>query len=204
MNQPSKLSAAAGTVQYLCPYRQHSMERPLPDPEHLWRSPEAIVLAPHDPAWLHSAKEEGLRITDACGHLVLRTEHIGSTSVPGLVAKPVLDLMPILRSYDDGFACVAPMRALGYWYAGDFGIAGRHLFVKGSPRTHHAHMLVEGCNEAIRHVAVRDTLRSHPHLAERYAKLKFELAAAFGDNREGYAQAKSDFMRELFDAAGVH
>lgn len=179
--------------------------KPLPeiDPEHLWRSPEKIVLVDHDPQWLVSAAEEGRRIAAACGPKVIRVEHIGSTSVPGLIAKPVLDLMPVLRNFDDGFDCVAPMRALGYWYAGDFGISGRHLFVKGSPRTHHAHFLVEGSLEARRHIAVRDTLRGSPAAAARYAALKRDLAAKFGDNREGYAEAKSQLMRELFDLAGV-
>lgn len=178
---------------------------PLPeiDPEHLWRSPEKIVLVEHDPQWLIDAAEEGRRITDACGPKVIRVEHIGSTSVPGLIAKPVLDMMPVLRSFADGFACVAPMRALGYWYAGDFGIAGRHLFIKGSPRTHHAHFLVEGSLEGRRHIAVRDTLRANPAAAAKYAALKRDLALQFGDNREAYAEAKSQLMRELFDLAGV-
>jgi GrpB-like predicted nucleotidyltransferase (UPF0157 family) len=177
--------------------------RPNIDPEHLWRAPEQIVLLPHDPRWLIAAAEECRGISRACGEAILRAEHIGSTSVPGLVAKPVLDLMPLLRGYDDGYACVAPMRALGYWYAGDFGIAGRHLFVKGSPRTHHAHMLVDGSKEARRHLAVRDTLREHPEWSARYAALKRDLAARFGADREGYAMAKAEFMRELFDFAGV-
>lgn len=121
----------------------------------------------------------------------------------GLLAKPVLDLMPLVRSFEEGFACVGPMRALGYWYAGEFGIKERHLFVMGSPRTHHAHMLVEGSKEARRHLAVRDVLRADPEFAARYAALKEELARRFGDNRESYSDAKSEFMRELFDRAGV-
>lgn len=177
--------------------------RPTIDPEELWRSPEQIVLAPHDPRWLTDAAEECRRIAHSCGSTVLRVEHIGSTSVPGLIAKPVLDLMPLVSCFEDGFACVAPMRALGYWYAGDFGIAGRHLFVKGSPRTHHAHLLVDGSREARRHLAVRDVLRTSPEESARYAALKQSLAPRFGDDRDGYAQAKSALMRELFDLAGV-
>ncbi len=177
--------------------------RPVIDPEELWRAPEEIVLVPHDPRWLVMAEEECGRIARACGSVLVRVEHIGSTSVPGLIAKPVLDLMPLVNAFDDGFACVGAMRGLGYWYAGDFGIAGRHLFVKGSPRTHHAHLLVEGSREARRHRAVRDVLRASPEMAARYAALKQGLAARFGDDREGYARAKSEFMRELFDLAGV-
>lgn len=173
------------------------------DPEHLWRAPEPIVLVPHDPGWLTAAAEEGRRIAEACAPVVHRVEHIGSTSAPGLIAKPVLDLMPLVRDFEGAFACVEPMRALGYWYAGEFGIPGRHFFVKGSPRTHHVHMLVEGSREARRHLAVRDVLRGDPEMAARYAALKQELAARFGNDREAYAEAKGAFMRELFDRAGV-
>lgn len=177
--------------------------RPEIDPQPLWNAPEPIVLVPHDPRWLVDAAGECRRIEQACGEIVLRVEHIGSTSVPGLIAKPILDLMPLVRSYDDGFTCVERIRALGYWYAGDFGIAGRHLFVKGAPRTHHAHMLVEGSREARRHIAVRDALRADATLAARYAELKRGLAAQFGADRDGYASSKSALMREIFDRAGV-
>lgn len=178
-------------------------QRPTPDPEHLWRSPEPIVLLPHDPSWLAEGQREAQRILHACAGALVRVEHIGSTSVPGLIAKPVIDLLPILRSHEEGYACVAPMRALGYWYAGDFGIAGRHFFVRGSPRSHHAHMLLETSREARRHLAVRDTLRARPDLALRYAELKTTLAARFVNDRERYAEAKGEFMRELFAAAGI-
>lgn len=177
--------------------------RPSIAPESLWRAREQIVLVPHDPRWLTAAAEECRRIAQACGAAILRVEHIGSTAVPGLIAKPVLDLMPLLKRFEDGFACVAPMRALGYWYAGDFGIPDRHLFIKGSPRTHHAHMLVEGAIEARRHLAVRDVLRGNPQAVEQYAALKRYLAPRFGDDREEYANAKTAFMRTLFDQAGV-
>lgn len=173
------------------------------DPEHLWRAPEQIVLLPHDPGWLSAAAEECRRIAEACRPFLLRVEHIGSTSVPDLIAKPVLDLMPIARTFEEGEACIAPMRALGYWYAGDFGIPGRHLFVKGSPRTHHAHLLLDNSVEARRHVAVRDLLRSDPVMRSRYAEFKARLAPVFGCDREGFAQAKSALMREMFEKAGL-
>ena len=133
---------------------------------------------------------------------LLRVEHIGSTSVPDLIAKPLPDLMPLLKRFEDGFDGVAPLRALGCWYAGDLGIPGRHLFVRGAPRTH-ANCLVEAVRGGPRHLALRDVLRSNPQWRARYAALKRRLAARFGDDREGYALARSDFMRELFAYAGV-
>lgn len=150
-------------------------QRPAIDDERLWRAPEKVVLLEHDPSWLVDAEAECRAIERACGDAVIRVDHIGSTSVPGLIAKPVLDLMPLVRTFEDGFRCVEAMRGLGYWYAGEFGIAGRHLFVMGSPRTHHAHMLVEGSKEAVRHLAVRDVLRREPEMAARYATLKESL-----------------------------
>lgn len=182
--------------------------RPQPDPEELWRSgTRPVVLVEHDRAWAAMAASESRAIVQACreawGSLVLRVEHIGSTSVPGLMAKPVIDLMPLVRSFEEGFACVEPIRKLGYWYGGEFGIAGRHLFIKGDPRTHHVHMLVDGSREAVRHLAVRDSLRKDPELARRYAELKLELQKRFSHDRQGFSDAKAEFMREIFGRAGV-
>lgn len=100
--------------------------RPTIDREELWRAPQQIVLAPHDPRWLTDAAEECRWIARACGPVVMRVEHIGSTSVLWLLAKPVLGLMPLVKSFDDGLECFEPMWALGYWNAGDFGIAVGH------------------------------------------------------------------------------
>lgn len=177
--------------------------RPEPDPPELWRTQEAVKLLAYDPAWSAGAAEEAALIRDKCKPMVLRVEHIGSTAVPGLTAKPVLDLMPLLQDFESGFGCVVPMRTLGYWYAGEYGISGRHFFVKGNPRTHHVHMLVEGSPDAVRHLAVRDILQADPHTAAAYATLKSELAGRFGHDRERYAEAKSGFMQVLLKRAGV-
>lgn len=182
--------------------------RPQIDPEELWRSGKRpVVLVEYDPSWPAIAASESQAIMDACrqacGSAVLRVEHIGSTSVPGLMAKPVIDLMPLVRSFEEGFACVEAIRRLGYWYGGEFGIAGRHLFIKGDPRTHHVHMLVDGSREAVRHLAVRDQLRGDPELARRYAVLKLELQKRFSHDRQGFSDAKAEFMKEIFRRAGV-
>ncbi len=77
---------------------------------------------------------------EACSGYVTDVHHVGSTAIPGIAAKPVIDIMGLLRRHEDGFACVSAMAALGYKFGGEAGVSGRHYFVKGEPRTHHVHM----------------------------------------------------------------
>jgi GrpB-like predicted nucleotidyltransferase (UPF0157 family) len=90
-----------------------------------------IVLCEPDPDWPRHAAAEGATIMAACAPCIALVEHIGSTAVPGLAAKPVIDLMPALACFEDGQRCVEPMQRLGYEYRGEYGIAGRHFFVRG-------------------------------------------------------------------------
>lgn len=167
---------------------------------HTPERPEPVVVADYDPAWPAWFARTAAAIRDACGAPVIRVEHIGSTSVPGLAAKPIIDVMPLLARVVDGLACVEPMRALGYESRGEFGIAGRHFFVRdagerGRPREP-VHMYAEGAHEAVRHLLLRDYLRAHPERAVAYAALKRDLAARFRDDREAYTEAKTEFILE--------
>jgi len=159
---------------------------------------QPIVIADHDPTWPEAFARSAHVICEACGALVIAIEHIGSTSVPGLAAKPIIDIMPMLASFEDGFACVAPLEALGYESRGEFGIPGRHYFVRdadaGPPE--HVHMYASGADEAVRHLLLRDYLRTHPGRAASYAALKRGLAVRFRDDREAYSEAKTDFILE--------
>lgn len=129
---------------------------------------------------IKSAADERRQIALGCDARILRVEHIGSRSFSWLIAQLVVDRMPLLRTFEPGFAWNELMRALGYWDAGDFGIPGQHLFVRGSPRTHHAHMLVDSSKKAIRHPAVRDMLRADLDAAARFVALKQGLEPRFG------------------------
>jgi GrpB-like predicted nucleotidyltransferase (UPF0157 family) len=77
---------------------------------------------------------------EACSGYLTHVHHVGSTAIPGIAAKPVIDIMGLLRRHEDGFACVSAMAALGYKFGGEAGVSGRQYFVKGEPRTHHVHM----------------------------------------------------------------
>lgn len=137
----------------------------------------------------------------ACRDLLLAVEHIGSTSVPGLGAKPIIDVMPGLRTFEDGGKVVSPLERIGYEYRGEYGIPGRHLFVKDDPgtgeRIANVHMYAVGHDEWIAHLALRDYLRTHEAWRDRYWALKQELAQKYRDDVEAYAEAKTAFVKEV-------
>jgi len=177
------------------------MTSAVPEHEH------PIVVVDYDSAWPQWFTRSAAAIREACGALVIAIEHIGSTSVPGLAAKPIVDIMPMLARFDDGFACVAPLEALGYTSRGEFGIRGRHYFVRDAGARldrgeqddrlpEHVHVYARGADEAVRHLLLRNYLRAHPERAAAYAALKRDLALRFRDDREGYSEAKTDFILE--------
>jgi GrpB-like predicted nucleotidyltransferase (UPF0157 family) len=106
-------------------------------------------------------------------------------------------MMPILARDEDGLACIAPMAALGYVYRGERGIAGRHLFARGNPRSHNVHAFAADNPEVERHLLFRDYLRTHLDERDAYAALKRSLAEKFGDDRRQYAEAKTPFCERI-------
>jgi GrpB-like predicted nucleotidyltransferase (UPF0157 family) len=155
-----------------------------------------IVLEPHDPHWadLFDEEREALK---RVGRGILEIHHIGSTAIPGIAAKPIIDMLVVLEGHGDGLANVEPMQRLGYEYRGEGGIAGRHYFRKGSPHTHHVHMFEAGHPEVSRDLRFRDYLRAHADEARAYEALKRELAARFGSNTFLYCEAKQEFCERI-------
>ena len=149
----------------------------------------ALVLASEHAAWASAFFSERERMLAALGSSIVALEHVGSTAVPGVPAKPILDILIGVVSFELAVVCVEPMQSLGYEYRGEYGIARRHYFVKGAPRTHHVHMLeVDG--QAWRSMlGFRDALRAQPELAREYGEAKLALAAASRD-RAAYQSAK--------------
>ena len=160
-----------------------------------------VELVPYDPAWPATFADIRERILAACDGVVVDVEHIGSTSIPGLAAKDVVDLMPGLRSFEDGERCVEAMESLGFEYKGEFGIPGRHYFNFDDPATgrrlHNCHMYAVGHDEWVAHIAFRDYLRAHDDWRDRYDALKRELAVKYPEDVEAYAGAKTDFVKEV-------
>lgn len=158
---------------------------------------DAVEIAEYDPAWPGAYERERAAILAALGDLVLAIEHVGSTAVPGLGAKPIIDIMVGLRRLADGEKCVGQLEALGFEHRGDGGIPGRLYFRKklaDGLRTHHIHMVEQGSDFWDRHILFRDYLREHPQEAKEYYRLKVRLAAQFGDDRLGYTEAKTEFI----------
>ncbi len=156
-----------------------------------------IVLAPYDPQWPGLFAIERDAILRACGDLIRAVHHVGSTSIPGIAAKPVIDVMAVLARHADGLACIPAMERLGYESRGAAGIEGRHFFRKGDPRSHHVHMFADGHPEIGRHLRFRDYLIAHPDELRAYEALKRELAARFVDDVGAYADAKDDFCHRI-------
>jgi rfaE bifunctional protein nucleotidyltransferase chain/domain len=162
--------------------------------------PDIAVVA-YDPRWPEMFEEDKRRILDAVGRHVLAVEHVGSTSVPGLAAKPIIDVMVGVRSLADAPLCVTPLHELGYVYQPRHEIImpGRRYFRRGpsGADTHHLHMVELGGDFWTEHLLFRDYLRAHPEAARAYEGLKRKLAAAHGSDRAAYTDDKTDFIRSV-------
>jgi GrpB-like predicted nucleotidyltransferase (UPF0157 family) len=160
-----------------------------------------VLLSEYDPKWpLESAKEKKL-ITSAVGPVDILIEHIGSTAVAGLCAKPIIDILIGIPNFADGFSLVAPLEEIGYEFKGKNGIVGRHFFAKGLLRTHHIHMVEKNSTFWKEHILFRDFLRKNNTEKQQYALLKIKLAQTYGFDRDGYTNAKADFIRSVIQKA---
>lgn len=162
-----------------------------------------IVVTQYNPAWPEMFRAEAAAVREILGDNCLALYHIGSTAVPGLAAKPIIDLMPVVRSLEAADAAAPAFAALGYEYLGEFGIPGRRYLRKGGDeRTHQIHIFSEaGRRDIERHLAVRDYLRAHPAVRDGYGALKAELARTHPYDIDGYCDGKEPFMRRLEAAA---
>jgi GrpB-like predicted nucleotidyltransferase (UPF0157 family) len=161
------------------------------------RQPEPVYVVAYDPQWPRLYEEEHARIVAVLAGLIDGIEHVGSTAVPGLDAKPVIDIMVGVAGREDGERCVAPLEGLGYEYLGEYGIPGRLYFRRGVPRSHQIHMVEKDGEFWERLLLFRDFLRTHSDAVEEYQQLKRELATRFRDDREAYTEAKTAFIRSV-------
>lgn len=166
------------------------------------RSP--IVVADYDETWPALFERLAQPVRAAVAGLGAHVEHVGSTSVAGLAAKPIVDMDVVVGSSDDVPAAVERVCALGYLYQGDKGVPGREAFLwpEGAP-PHHLYVVVADSPAHAQHVLFRDHLREHPELAEEYAALKRELAARYGTDRIGYTDAKDEFVTRVLARAAT-
>jgi GrpB-like predicted nucleotidyltransferase (UPF0157 family) len=160
---------------------------------------ERNIVRLHDytPLWVELYREEEARIRAAVGDLIIDLQHVGSTAIPGIKAKPILDMMAGVARLEEALLCRAPLEAIGYDYAAHAGITNDYVFGKGVARTHLLHVVEYESAEWTAHLRFRDRLRNEPELAQEYERLKEELSRKFSDNRAEYTDAKSEFIRKV-------
>lgn len=163
----------------------------------------AVVITDYDPKWPIIYEKERATILGVIGHKITAIEHIGSTAVTGLGAKPIIDIMVGLSCLSDAMDCIEPLKKIGYEYVSEYeaSIPERRFFRKGPsdvPNQHfHLHMVERTSDFWKRHLLFRDFLRAHPDVAQQYFQLKKELAAKYGRDREGYTEAKTAFIESV-------
>lgn len=168
----------------------------------IWRNiTEEVALAPYDPTWPQQFEVERRAISAALGERAVAIHHIGSTAVPGLAAKPVIDSLIVVRQLAEAVDCIAPLHALGYAFIDYPQNVDRKFFRKGQPRTHHVHIVAQDNAELRDHLAFRDALRANFDWRDQYAALKYDLAQRFKTDRAHYSDSKTQFVRQALSAA---
>lgn len=166
-------------------------------------SDEPVRLVSYDPAWPERFAEEKAALEDAMGELASGgIHHVGSTAVPDLDAKPIIDILVGVESLEASRVCFDPLAKLGYLYA-PYRAVEMHWFCKPHPsrRTHHLHLVPADSRRFRDELAFRDLLRVDPEAAAEYAALKHKLAARFRDDRDAYTDAKAEFIGRALDRA---
>lgn len=157
-----------------------------------------VEVAPYDDNWKLIFIQEANIIKNVLKQEIIRIDHIGSTAIPGIHAKPIIDIMGEVRKIERVDHYHQEMKKLGYEAKGENGIPGRRFFIKGGDeRTHHVHIFQTGRVEIERHLAFRDYLIAHPEEAQKYSELKQHLAKQFPADIESYIEGKDAFVKEM-------
>ena len=157
-----------------------------------------VEVKPYNEQWLSMFEKEGNKLHEIFDLEIIEIHHIGSTSVNGLKAKPIIDIMPVVRDINRIDEFNTAMVTIGYEPMGENGISERRYFQKGGDnRTHHVHVYELGNPEIERHLAFRDYLRAYPDVAKKYGDLKEELSHFFPYDIESYIKGKEQLALEI-------
>lgn len=167
--------------------------------------PFKVELTDHDPSWAAAARAEASVLHAVLGAILLTVHHIGSTAIPGLKAKPILDLLPVVQSVDALDRRKAELQNAGYEWWGEFGLPGRRYATKSDPqngqRLVQLHCFGVGAPDIDRHLAFRDFLRKRPDLAAGYAQVKTRCRELHPDDSHAYGTCKSEWIDTVEAAA---
>lgn len=165
-----------------------------------------VIVLPYDKKWKSDFEAIRKEIIAAIGDLIIGIEHVGSTSVEGLSAKPYIDIDVVIKDYSVFNTIVSKLEAIGYIYEGNLGIEGREAFKyfnKPHLQTHHLYVCPQQSKELHRHLTFRDFLRSNPEAVKKYGAVKEKAAQLFPDDIEKYIEYKSPCIEELYKMCGL-
>jgi GrpB-like predicted nucleotidyltransferase (UPF0157 family) len=164
-----------------------------------------VELVSYKKEWKTLFQKEKKLLLSAIGDFAPAVEHIGSTAIPQLEAKPIIDIMIGVRDFSEVEKYLSPLRKIGYEYRGELGIKGRPFFRKGTATasTHHLSLVRFGGEIWTRQLFFRDYLLEHAEAARSYGELKRDLAAKFKNDREAYTNAKTEFIEEILRKSGL-
>lgn len=161
----------------------------------------AVRLVAYDPKWKRLFEAEKASLQGVLGTKILDIRHIGSTSIPGMPAKPIIDIAIAVTDFEEAKGCIRLIEGLGYEYRGEFGMPRRHYFVKGEPRLFHVHMSEIDSLEWQNTILFRDYLCTHEKAAREYAELKTQLALKYPRDRDAYLEGKTAFVEGVIRMA---
>lgn len=158
-----------------------------------------VMVVPYSPDWSRQFIKEKQLLTAVLDGQVIAIDHIGSTSIPGIYAKPTIDILIAVKDIRVVDEFNPAMQELGYEAKGEFGIPERRFFMKNidEQRTHNVHIFQIGNSQLARHISFRDYLIVHPIDADKYSELKIKLAKKFADDRDAYQNGKDEFIKAI-------
>ena len=165
-----------------------------------------IVVVPYDEKWKQRFEEIAGEVSAALGELALSIEHVGSTSVPGLAAKPIIDIDVVIEDESVLPAIVGALEKIGYHYEGNLGIPGREAFGyegKTHLMEHHLYVCPKDSPELRRHLSFRDYLRGHPEAVQEYSRIKEEASRLFPHDIDGYINHKGTVIEKIYREIGL-
>ena len=166
----------------------------------------SVIVLPYDPAWKTAFGQIRQELKAALEDLILDIEHVGSTSVEGMSAKPCIDIDVVIPDYSQWDAVVAKLEAIGYFHEGDLGIPEREAFCySGKPHLmkHHLYVCPKTSRELHRHITFRDFLRANPWAVRQYSAVKEQAARLFPNDIDGYMQYKAPCIGALYAQCGL-